>query len=245
MMTVHEVSELTGVSIRTLQYYDKIGLLKPCGYSRSGYRYYGDDELRTLQQILLFKELEFKLSDIKEIISRSDFDKKAALDQQIELLKLKKDHINDLLRLARSLRNEEAGVTDFEAFDISKIKAFAEEAKKKWGNTPEYKEFEAKQAGSFGTSSEQETIMEDFMEIFCEFGKIKGGSPDSAPAQSLVRRLQAFISDHFYKCNDKTLAGLGKMYAAGGEFTENIDKAGGKGTGKFVCKAIEAYVKMK
>ena len=89
MKTVNEVSKLTGVSIRTLRYYDKIGLLKPTEYTESGYRLYDDAALERLQQILLFRELEFPLKDIKDIVTRSDFDKKLALDQQIELLELK------------------------------------------------------------------------------------------------------------------------------------------------------------
>ena len=90
MMTVNEVSKLTGVSIRTLQYYDNIGLLKPAEYTESGYRLYDDTALETLQQILLFRELEFPLKEIKTIIGSSDFDKDKALNQQIELLTLKK-----------------------------------------------------------------------------------------------------------------------------------------------------------
>ena len=78
MMTVKEVSELTGVSIRTLQYYDKIGLLKPAEYTESGYRLYDDIALEKLQQILLFRELEFPLKEIKDIISRPDFDRNKA-----------------------------------------------------------------------------------------------------------------------------------------------------------------------
>ena len=104
MKTVNEVSKLTGVSIRTLQYYDNIGLLRPADYTESGYRLYDDTALEKLQQILLFRELEFPLKDIKEIINRSDFDKKKALEQQIELLKLKKEHIENLLAMCRSLK---------------------------------------------------------------------------------------------------------------------------------------------
>ena len=86
MMTVKEVSKLTGVSVRTLQYYDKIGLMKPTEYTASGYRLYDDTALETLQQILLFKELEFPLKEIKEILTRPDFDRSKALEQQITLL---------------------------------------------------------------------------------------------------------------------------------------------------------------
>ena len=84
MMTVNEVSKLTGVSIRTLQYYDTIGLLKPIEYTESGYRLYDDTSLERLQQILLFKELEFPLKEIKKIIDAPNFDRNKALEQQIE-----------------------------------------------------------------------------------------------------------------------------------------------------------------
>ena len=86
MMTVHEVSKLAGVSIRTLQYYDKIGLLHPTGYTDAGYRLYDDADLERLQHILLFRELEFPLKDIREIMNSPDFDRSKALEQQIELL---------------------------------------------------------------------------------------------------------------------------------------------------------------
>ena len=102
MMTVNEVSKLTGVSIRTLQYYDKIGLLHPAKYTEAGYRLYNDAALETLQQILLFRELEFPLKDIKEIISRPDFDRSKALEQQIKLLTLKKEHIENLIDQEKS-----------------------------------------------------------------------------------------------------------------------------------------------
>ena len=80
MMTVNEVSKLTGVSIRTLQYYDTIGLLKPIEYTESGYRLYDDTSLERLQQILLFKELEFPLKEIKKIIDAPNFDQKLTLE---------------------------------------------------------------------------------------------------------------------------------------------------------------------
>ena len=104
MMTVKEVSKLTGVSIRTLQYYDKIGLLKPAEYTESGYRLYDDTALEMLQQILLFKELEFPLKEIREIISRPDFDRNKALEQQIALLTMKKEHLENLIRFARGIK---------------------------------------------------------------------------------------------------------------------------------------------
>ena len=90
MMTVNEVSRLTSVSIRALHYYDQIGLLPAAGHTDSGYRLYDDTALERLQQILLFRELEFSLKDIQRILSNSAFDREKALEQQIELLKLKR-----------------------------------------------------------------------------------------------------------------------------------------------------------
>ena len=104
MMTVHEVSKLAGVSIRTLQYYDKIGLLHPTGYTDAGYRLYDDADLERLQHILLFRELEFPLKDIRAIINSPDFDRSKALEQQIELLRLKKEHIENLMNFALGIK---------------------------------------------------------------------------------------------------------------------------------------------
>ena len=117
MMTVHEVSSLTGVSIRTLQYYDRIGLLHPAGYTDAGYRLYDDAALETLQQILLFRELEFPLKDIQRIIQSPSFDRQKALDQQITLLELKKEHLDDLIHLARGIK--EAGVDTKMDFSVA------------------------------------------------------------------------------------------------------------------------------
>ena len=101
MMTVNEASKLTGVSIRTLQYYDTIGLLPPAGYTEAGYRLYDDTAMERLQQILLFRELEFPLKEIKRILDSPNFDRSKALEQQIELLTMKKEHLETLILFAR------------------------------------------------------------------------------------------------------------------------------------------------
>ena len=241
MMTVHEVSKLTGVSIRALQYYDKIGLLKPTGYTQSGYRLYDDTAMETLQQILLFRELEFPLKEIKEIISSADFDREKALEQQITLLTMKKEHLENLISLAREIRYKGEQTMDFSAFDTSKIDEYARRAKEQWGNTAEYKESEEKAKGR--TKEEEKDVMVQFMQIFTEFGAIKDQAPDGTEAQSQVKKLQNYISDHFYQCSDEVLSGLGQMYAADGEFKENIDRAGGEGTAVFMSDAIRCFCK--
>ena len=237
MMTVKQVSELTGVSIRTLRYYDKIGLLSPSDHTEGGYRLYDDTALERLQQILLFRELEFPLKDIMSIMERKDFDRRKALDQQIELLELKKQHLQKLIDFARGIKMLGVRAVDFTAFDRSKLDEYAQRAKAEWGDTPEYKEFEEKD--SKRTAAENDQLTERFMTLFAEFGELKGGSPDSPEAQAQVRKLQSFITENMYTCTDEILRGLGKMYAAGGELTENIDRAGGKGTAEFTAAAIE------
>ncbi len=109
-MTVKQVSKLTGVSVRTLQYYDDIGLLSPSERTEAGYRLYEEAQLATLQEILLFRELEFPLKDIKAILDNPAYDKERALHQQIELLTLKKERLEGLIRLAEELKNEQSNV---------------------------------------------------------------------------------------------------------------------------------------
>ena len=239
MMTVNEVSKLTGVSIRTLQYYDKIGLLHPAKYTEAGYRLYNDAALETLQQILLFRELEFPLKDIKEIISRPDFDRSKALEQQIKLLTLKKEHIENLIDLAKGIKLLGVRKLKFEAFDTSKIDEYAAQAKAYWGKTPAYKEFEEKSRGR--TKEEDKKIYQGMIDIFGEFGQIRNTEPSSKDAQALVKKLQDYITEHMYTCTKKILSSLGKMYAGGGDFTKNIDSYGGEGTAEFTHQAIEIY----
>ena len=236
MMTVNEVSKLTGVSIRTLQYYDKIGLLHPAEYTEAGYRLYDDAALETLQQILLFRELEFPLKDIKKIVGSPDFDRGKALEQQIELLTLKKEHLENLIDLAKGLKLRGVRHLKFDAFDTKKA-----QAKASWGTTPAYREFEEKSKGR--TREQDQNIALGLMDIFSEFGAIKDADPGSVGAQALVKKLQDYITQNFYTCTNEILSGLGKMYAGGGDFTKNIDSYGGEGTAEFAHRAIEIYCK--
>ena len=240
MMTVHEVSRLTGVSIRTLQYYDRIGLLHPAEYTDAGYRLYDDAALEILQQILLFRELEFPLKEIRRIIQNPSFDRQKALEQQITLLELKKEHLDNLIHLAREIKKAGAKTNmDFSAFDTKKMDEYAAKAKEAWGDTPAWQEYEQKAGGK--SDAEMQETSKQMMAIFSEFGAIRDREPASAEAQALVQRLQAFISAHYYTCTNQILAGLGQMYAAGGEMTDNIDSWGGKGTAVFAAEAIKVF----
>ena len=239
MMTVNEVCRLTGVSVRTLQYYDRIGLLSPARRTEAGYRLYDEAALERLQQILLFRELEFPLKDIRAIVESPDFDRGKALEQQIELLTLRRDHLDNLIDLARGLKARGVNHLSFEAFDTRKIDEYAAQAKASWGQTKEYKEYEEKSRGR--TREEQQALHEQMWEIFKAFGALRGGDPASAEAQAQVKRLQDFITEHMYTCSDGILRSLGAMYAGGGDMTANIDRQAGAGTAEFVWQAIEAH----
>lgn len=239
MMTVNEVSKLTGVSIRTLQYYDSIGLLKPSEYTESGYRLYDDTSLERLQQILLFKELEFPLKEIKTILDAPNFDRSKALEQQIELLTMKKKHLENLINFARGIKWLGVKKMDFTVFDTKKIDEYSKRAQEQWGRSPEYKEFEENARN--WTDEDQQMMMNDFMQMFAEFGQMMTLEPSEKKVQLQVMKLQNYISEHFYHCTKEILSSLGNMYTGGGEFTENIDKVGGQGTAEFTAKAIEVY----
>ena len=242
MMTVHEVSKLTGVSVRALHHYDQLGLLKPAAVTEAGYRLYDEDSLVRLQSILLFRELQFPLKDIGAILDSPTFDRNRALDQQIRLLELQKEHIENLIDLAKGMKL--VGVkpmADFKAFDTKKIDEYAREAKASWGTTPEWKEYEQKAKGR--TKEQTAAISEGMMDIFRAFGTIRDTDPASAEAQALVSRLQGYITEHFYTCSDGILLSLSKMYGGGGSMTENIDKVGGPGTGAFAEQAIAVHCK--
>ena len=237
MMTVNEVSKRTGVSIRTLRYYDRIGLLRPACRTEAGYRLYDDAALERLQQILLFRELEFPLKDIRKIMENPAFDREKALEQQIALLTLKKQHLEDLIDLARKIQSTGGNIMDFTAFDTKKIKEYTEQAKKEWGETPEYKEFEEKAAHK--TTKEVRDISKQLMDIVAAFGGMQGKDPADPEVQAQVKKLQEFITEHYYACSKMILNQLGQMYGAGGEFTKNINAAGGAGAAEFAQKAIE------
>lgn len=239
MMTVNDVSKLTGVSVRTLQYYDRIGLLKPSAYTESGYRLYDDTALEKLQQILLFKELEFSLKEISRIIDAPDFDRNKALEQQIQLLTMKKEHLENLIDFARGIKLLGVRKMDFTVFDTNKIDEYAKRAKEQWGKTEAYKEFEEKSKDL--TDKDQQNVANELMQLFTEFGQMLSSDPSDEKVQLQVKKLQDYITEHFYNCTNEILLGLGKMYSGGGEFTENIDRAGGPGTAEFVTKAIEFY----
>jgi len=239
MKTVKEVSRLTGVSVRTLHHYDALGLLKPAQVTAAGYRLYDDEALGRLQTILLFRELQFPLKEIKGMLDAPDFDPMAALEDQIRLLQLRREQLDRLIDHARQIQKTGVMTMDFNAYDTKKLDAYAAEAKQRWGHTDAWRESQARNK----TGEQERADADGLMDIFRRLGDYRTGDPAAAKPQALIRELQRYISDHYYNCTTPILLGLGQMYAAGGEMTENIDRAGGPGTGDFARRAIEIYCK--
>lgn len=242
-MHIREFANLTGVSVRTLHYYDEIGLLKPCTVDeQNGYRFYDENSLSRMQEILFYRELDFPLKEIIAILSSPDYDKQTALKEQKRLLTLKKERLERLISaLDSALKGEKITMT---AFDNSEYEAqrelYAKEAKEKWGKTDAYRESTEKTKGY--TKEKWDEVNLGIDSILAEFAQCKknGSAPDSEEAQALVKKWQNFLTENYYNCTKEILSGLGEMYAADERFKANIDRHGSC-TAEFMQAAIKAY----
>lgn len=239
-MQIKEFATLTGVSIRTLHYYDEIGLLKPAYIDElTGYRFYNDTSLLRMQEILFYRELDFSLKDIQHILSSSDYDKESILKEQKNLLILKKKRLE---RLICAIDDSMKGAIDMKAFDNSEFETYKAEAKERWGKTDAYKE-QAEKTKNY-SKDKWNGLADDMNMILAEFAAYMkdGKSSDSEDAQILVKKLQNHISENYYNCTDAILSGLGQMYICDERFKNNIDKHG-DGTAQFISDAIKFYCK--
>lgn len=239
--TVKEVSDLSGISVRTLHYYDQIDLLKPSEITESGYRLYDKEDLDRLQQILFLKELDFRLMDIKNIIDNPDYSKSQALEKHRELLILKKQRLDRLIKLIEKTLKGECEVS-FSEFDMSEItqaqKEYKEETEKLYGGSDSYKE--SKRRTDSYNEKDWEKITTEAREIYRSFANHIGEDPSSPEVQQLVLQWQQHITKYYYECTKEILAGLGQMYVGDERFMKNIDKYG-EGTALLMSSAIEFY----
>jgi len=239
MKTVKELSAQTHVSIRTLHHYDAIGLLKPTKITEAGYRLYDEGAVERLYLILLFREIGFPLKDIQGILDAPDFDRNRVLEQQVELLKAKVTHLQNCIHLANGIKMIGVKYLEFNNWDPKKIDEYQAQAETLYGKTEAWKQWEEKRRNR--TPEQSKNINTQVMDFFVELGKLRQLSPESLEVQNWVKKLQAFFTENFYDCTPQILKGLGEMYAGGGSMTENIDAAGGKGTGEFALEAIRVY----
>ena len=239
MKTVTQIAKQTGVSVRTLHHYDAIGLLKPTRVTEAGYRLYDAEALERLYLILLFREIGFPLKEIRGILDAPDYDRYRVLEKQIELLEQKKTRLQTLIYLTKGIKLIGVKYLEMDGFNINKLNDYSAQAKTLYGKTDAYKEYEQK---ARGRSKEQENALGgQVMDFFVRLGQMKDLSPDSEAVQTWVKELQEFFTEHFYTCTPQLLLGLSEMYAGGGSMNENIDAAGGKGTGEFAREAIKIY----
>lgn len=236
-MQIKEFAEQIGVSVRTLHYYDEIGLLKPSEVdAQNGYRFYDERSLERMQEILFYRELDFSLKTIAQILSSPDYDKQQALTRQRKLLLAKKERLERLIDALDSLEKGEGFMKPNNEYEDLKNK-YAEEVRQRWGSTDAYKESQQRNTDFSQAASLLDAVFEEFAEL-----DRSGISPDDEAAKIQVERLQQCITDNFYTCKNEILAGLGQMYAADVRFKNNIDKHG-EGTAEFVSQCIKSYCK--
>ena len=240
-MKVSQVAKLTGITVRTLHYYDEIGLLKPGKVTQAGYRLYGPEDLEQLQQILFFRELDFSLEDIRQILRSPAYDKTLALKNHRQMLLQKRSRIDSLIALVEKTLEGETDMS-FDQFDDSEIKntrqKYAQEAKQRWGNTDAYAQYEEKTESY--DDPQWKLLKGEGEAILRRFGENRHLDPASEEAQELVKDWQAYITANFYDCTKVILACLAEMYVGDERFTQNIDRFG-EGTALFMATAIEIY----
>lgn len=223
--TVNALAKIAGVSVRTLHYYDQIGLLKPASIQKNGYRLYSEREALVLQQILFYRELDFSLEDMKRIVTASDFDLRQALQDQRRMLELKKQRLSKLLKtidhtiykLTQSHPMDEHDVQEvYDAFGEETVKQYANEVKERWGQTEAYKQ--SMERASKMTKADMERYKHD-ADIFMK----KVAATMDAGATS--PEFQELIAQHFqslstwYEPNVEMYRGLAKMYVDDPRFT--------------------------
>lgn len=246
MYKINEVSKLIGVSIRMLHHYDKIKLLEPSKRTDSNYRMYNDDDIARLYQILLFKELEFPLQEIKQILDDKDFNRKEALKAQRNLIFEKKQRLERILEsiddTIESLGGNVMSKDNFKAFGYEEVKKhqekYKEETEKRYGNSDAYKESQEKT--SKYSKNDWENIMGEASVIYEELAKLRDKDPSDKLVQDLVEQWRNHISTNFYNCTIEIFRGLALMYVADERFTKNIDKYG-EGLAQFMSDAMNIY----
>ncbi len=238
-MTIGEMSRLTGVTIRTLRHYDRIGLLPPAEVTEAGYRLYDQSSLERLHTILLLRETGLPLERIRRLLVHPASTPDRLLALQETLLTMQRQHIDSLLDLTRTLMQKGMTHMDFSAFNDRRAADLAAQAEAAWGETPAWQVYISRPRNP----AADQRSGEELMELIGLFGRSRPQAPAAPAAAAFVRALQQFITDRFYTCTDETLLGLADMYETP-DFTKNIDHAGGEGTAAFLAEAIRCRLKV-
>jgi DNA-binding transcriptional MerR regulator len=241
--TVRKLAKLAGVSVRTLHYYDEVGLLKPSFIKENGYRVYEEKELYTLQQILFFRELEFSLEQIKEIMNAPKFDPLKALREQKKLLRLRKERLNKLIETIDKTIISQRGGEDmtnddlFNSFSREQIEEYKTEAKERWGQTKAYKQSIERMRS--WTSDDYKRVAQEGQDITASIAKVSDFGIESPEVQTQVKRHFEYINE-FYDCTAQMYRGLGRMYTEDPRFSAYYEKFK-PGLAKFMSEAINHF----
>lgn len=245
---VKEVADMVGISVRMLHHYDKIGLVNPESVSPAGYRLYTDQELERLQQVLFFKELDFSLQEIKDILDSPGFDQEAALRSHRLLLLAKKKRLEKIIQTVEKTIDTVRGETAmdkkemFAAFDMAEIekhkKKYGAEARQKYGHTDAYKESQKKTDRY--TKEDWARIQAKDQKIYETIAALMDKGPADPGVQAAIKEKRQHITDSFYNCTPEIFRGLGELYVNDERFTANIDQYK-PGLAKFLRDAIGIY----
>lgn len=242
MKRVKEVAELTGISVRTLHYYDEIGLLTPAT-TETGYRLYSNDDLEKLQQILFFRALDFSLKKIKTILEEPGFDRMEALNYQKEILHEKKRRLDKMITMIdKTIQNVkgEKTMTDqerFAGFDFSQ-NPYEQEARERYGD--EAINRSKKKINSL-SKEEKNALGHSFDSIYKRLANLRNGSPEADEAQKAIHDWYEFLNGNVgYHYTLEAFEGLGQMYVDDERFTKNIDQYG-EGLALFMREAMKVY----
>lgn len=242
---VKEVAELSGVTVRTLHHYDAIGLLSPTRRSSAGYRLYAEDDLLTLQQILVHRELGLSLEQIRKVLTDPEFDQRAALLRQRQQLQQRAAHARDMIRaidVALQKLNGDHTMNAknlFDGFDPAKYEA---EAQARWGHTDAYQESASRTRHH--SPEDWQRIKTETSDLYRRIAALlqSGAAPTSPEAMELAEEHRLQIDRWFYACSHAMHENLGPMYVADARFSDEID-AHGAGTAAFLAAAIAANSK--
>ncbi len=216
MYTVKKLSNLAGVSVRTLHYYDEIGLLSPSQVGANGYRLYDDAALLRLQQILFYREIGLQLTQIKDILDRPDFDLLVALRSHRSVLQDKIDRMQKLVSTVDSTIMHLVGEVDmnkrrlFEAFDEEKQKEYERSARLQYG--PDTVNESIKRWGSYN-QDQKDKIGEEGSQVYVDLAAAleAGKPPQDAEVQTILERWHEHLH-YFYEPTLEILRGLGELY---------------------------------
>jgi DNA-binding transcriptional MerR regulator len=243
MFTVKQLSKIAGITPRTLHYYDEIGLLKPSRVGDNGYRYYGEEALLRLQQILLYRELDMPLDNVKEIMGRRDFDVQSALENhKAELRKriAKMERLIDTVDqtiLHLKGKKEMSQRQFFEAFSDEKQAEYEKEAMRMYD--PAIVKASNKKWKGY-TAAEKQRIGEEGNAVYESFLLAMPKGAASPEAQASVEGWRRHM-EYFWSPNDEQLLGLADLYNDDQRFKANFDKIDPNLAG-FVREAVKVYV---